>query len=169
MFAFPKKPAPRTEWYARQSKLPEAARMALAAAREKQEADAMASLAASLRNQRITQRHRQAFEAALASELIRVGGAWIAGYRVPDHQIAGLPEFGIGTEKYTAMWDATAAGCWPICLALGYCLYIDGGAKSRQWRPWPGVWEVLRPDGRREFGKFSDALAHACEHVEKAG
>lgn len=151
----------RDQWRARQDTLPELARKMLAEIERK---------ATDEQNERDMRRARQiaesaewraAFEAAVGEHLVSVGAEWLAAYRVPDHQCAKLPEFTGVSQWFFALFDASAAGLWPISLQMQ-----AGTGHGRVWRPTIGArWKVGRPNGEVSFGTFEEALKWAAQYA----
>jgi hypothetical protein len=143
------------EWAVRQESLPDVAKAQVAAVKEER-----ARVSADLESYRLARlkERRDEFEAAVAAYLVVNDAAWLAAYRVPDGTFPATQMFTGASCDFSAHFDPTAAGLWPIRLDM----YL--GPRAGDWLPHANAWVVMRPKASVAVPMFTQALGHAAEY-----
>lgn len=149
----------REDWAARKAGLPSEALASLARiAEHRAHVQAEARLQAA-RELAEADDWRAKFEAAVSLALSAAEAGWLADYRVPDHMLSEFVPFRSASDTFRAVFDASAAGLWPIVLTLA-----AGNGHCREWLPVANPWQVSRPRGLATYRTFALALEVAAAH-----
>jgi hypothetical protein len=149
----------REEWEARKAALPADARQALERIAERKARVRTESRLQAARELAEADEWRAKFEAAVSAALAREGAGWLVGFRVPDHKLPDFVPFRSASETFSAVFDASACGLWPIVLTL-----TAGTGHAREWSAATQAWKVSRPRGLASYRDFALALEVAAAH-----